>query len=121
MPHKSSGAPSIAHFAMGGIARTPPVTIRLPWPVLSFNINQPCSTNKTVISTEAAHGIIVSSAVEKSASPPPPFPNPHRYLAFQRDRQAKRPPLSQMAKQTPAATESQIPHPTAVTVTLIFF
>jgi hypothetical protein len=50
----------------------------LPWPVLSFNINQPCSTNKTVISTEAAHGIIVSSAVEKSASLPPPFANPHR-------------------------------------------
>src|SRR5438067_10655710 len=32
----------------------------------------------TVISTEAAHGIIVSSAAEKSASLPPPFANPHR-------------------------------------------
>jgi hypothetical protein len=31
---------------------------------------------ETVISTETAHGIIVSSAAEKSASLPPPF-NPH--------------------------------------------
>jgi hypothetical protein len=36
---------------------------------------------KTVISTEAAHGIIVTSAAEKSASLPPPFANPHRAVA----------------------------------------
>jgi hypothetical protein len=33
---------------------------------------------ETVISTEAAHGIFVSSAAEKSASRPPPSANPHR-------------------------------------------
>jgi hypothetical protein len=36
---------------------------------------------KNVISTEAAHAF-VSSAVEKSASPPPPFANPRRCLCF---------------------------------------
>jgi hypothetical protein len=30
---------------------------------------------KTAISTEAAHSILVSKAVEKFASLPPPFPN----------------------------------------------
>src|SRR6266851_4710024 len=33
---------------------------------------------ETVISTEAAHGIIVSSAAEKSASPPQPSPSHRR-------------------------------------------
>ncbi len=40
------------------------------------------STHEKVISTEAAHGIIVSSAVEKSAFLPPAFANPHRALVF---------------------------------------
>jgi hypothetical protein len=35
-------------------------------------------TTRNVISTEAAHSIIVSSAAEKSASLPPPFATPHR-------------------------------------------
>src|SRR5260370_25290675 len=37
---------------------------------------------ETVISPEAAHGVIVSSAVEKSAFLPPAFANPHRALVF---------------------------------------
>jgi hypothetical protein len=39
------------------------------------------SNQKTVISTEAAHGLIVSSAVEKSASLPPRFANPYSAVA----------------------------------------
>ena len=35
-----------------------------------------------VISTEAPHGIIVSSAAEKSAFLPQLFANPHRELVF---------------------------------------
>src|SRR5438552_267272 len=41
----------------------------------------PFSPN-TVISTEAAHGLIVSSAAEKPASPPIPLPHPNRRLCL---------------------------------------
>jgi hypothetical protein len=37
---------------------------------------------ETVISTEAAHSLTVSSAVEKSASPPRPFPSHRGAFAF---------------------------------------
>jgi hypothetical protein len=40
------------------------------------------TTRQTVISTEAAHGIIVSTAAEKSASQPPPFANQRRALVL---------------------------------------
>jgi hypothetical protein len=45
-------------------------------------LRNPHPPGKTVISTEAAHSIIVSSAAEKSASLPPPFANPHRALVL---------------------------------------
>jgi hypothetical protein len=41
------------------------------------------SNPKTVISTEAAHSLIVSSAAEKSASLPQPFLSPDPHLHFQ--------------------------------------
>src|SRR5207302_351871 len=60
--NRRPGAPSIAHFAMGG-CKVPAVHDAV---VFAFS-SQP---QKTVISTEAAHGLIVSSAAEKSASLP---------------------------------------------------
>jgi hypothetical protein len=49
----------------------------LPLPVLLPIETAP---TRTVISTEAAHSRIVSSAAEKSASLPEPFPNPKPLL-----------------------------------------
>jgi hypothetical protein len=44
-----------------------------------FSLSLP-SNQRTVISTEAAHSLIVSSAAEKSASLPEPFLNPKPLL-----------------------------------------
>jgi len=50
----------------------------LPSLLLSpFSVSRPVH-HETVISTEAAPGLIVSRAVEKSASLPPPFSSPMR-------------------------------------------
>jgi hypothetical protein len=53
---------------------------RWPLPVF-FSAPKKRLPQETVISTEAPHGIIVSSTAQKSASLPPPFANPHRALA----------------------------------------
>jgi hypothetical protein len=74
---QSSGAPSIAPFAMGGNQDHPPAKEPLPLPLpFALCVARPRPyTEKPTISTEAAHSLIVSSVAEKSASPPKPFPS----------------------------------------------
>jgi hypothetical protein len=71
---RSTGAPSIAHFAMGGMYEP-----NHPQQRRCFGFCPCCCPSFShypgiVISTEAAHSLIVSSAAEKSGSPPRPFP-----------------------------------------------
>jgi hypothetical protein len=76
-----------------GVVEGPAVAVicsllRLPLSVLSSHPTKP------VISTEAAHSLIVSSAAEKSASPPKQHPSHRRCCCFCRCRSSW--PLSQI-------------------------
>jgi len=66
--------------------------IPLPQPLEPFNSNLPCfalllhlpvsfTNTKTIVSTEAAHSLTVSSEMEKSASPSILSPGPNRAVA----------------------------------------
>jgi hypothetical protein len=74
-----AGAASIALFAMGSFEN---LTRHINAVASAFALVGHSCHPETVTSTEAAHGLTVSSAAEKSASPPQPFATTHGAREF---------------------------------------
>jgi hypothetical protein len=97
--HKKLGCPIHRALCDGWDVNRPPATEPL-FLLLPCRRPSPPPKQRTVISTEAAHSLTVSSAVEKSASLPPLSPGQRRALAF-----ACSPPLAETAR---------VPHPSRI-------
>src|SRR5205823_4373660 len=113
-PHaRRRAVPQNPHLLLNRRPETPqqPSSPRRPPPPHQYQINSgreqllvlSTPITKTVISTEAAHGLIVSSGVEKSASLPPAYLPPRRSWLLPLHPKLKPP-------QSPGKSSSDRPH-----------